>query len=71
MGAVFHQAFPACCISAVISGLDSCCLPGGPGLYTNVSVFQQNLSSPQAVGEVGSCCPAWWVQRWVHTRGFY
>lgn len=59
MSAVFHQAFSACCISAVISGLDPSCPPGGPGFYTHVPIIQQSLSFPQAVDEVVPCCPAW------------
>lgn len=59
--AVFHQAFPACCISAIISGLDPCCPSGGPGFYT-VSLFFRKAS----VGEVFSCCPAWCVEMGSH-----
>lgn len=56
MSAVFHQAFPSCCISAGISGLDPCCPPEDPGFYTNVPIFQQSLNFPQTEEEVVSCC---------------
>lgn len=68
MSAVLHQAFPACCISAVISVLHPRCPPAGPGFYTNVPVFQQSLSFPRAEDEVVSYCLDW--QRWVHTCSF-
>lgn len=54
---VFHRAFQACCISAVISGLGLCWLPADPGFYTNIPIFQQSLSSLLAADEAVSSCP--------------